>query len=758
MRPVSSRVLSFGCATLLTVAACDPSNAYGPAEPSLAPAGTTASLSSYYPPSEASGGWRKTTDASQIAGMGIDAAKLAALGSYLMALPSESYNTGVSGYTNTDKGAIVIKNGWIVGEYYNQPSAATGVYYLASNGKTLSMLLAGRMARDFTQFGFNLQSKLYDTRWLAQGFPLTDSRKADITFDQVFRHESGIIPEIEHTIASSAVQTKAGWNFQPATVGKDADFPVTAPLYYPPGNASAYTKGSAYSSVAFNHFSILFRNVSGLEPSAYLRQQILNPIGVGRMAYKTSNGMGDYVWATAGNGLASARDFARIGYLMLHEGDWNGTSVFDPSWLRQFTTSAAYRNLRSNVDCRWGAKYPGDMYRTTGSGLNWILVVPSLDLMMTFNGRTPKSQATAVDSMSLKRLFAAVTERYVACDGTVINDTPPPTNAPPSPSFTMDCTLLDCAFTDGSTDGDGNVVSWSWDFGDGATSTERHPSHLYGAEGSYPVQLTVTDDDGAPATTSRSVTVPEQNALPTAAFGTSCTRLQCRFTDGSDDSDGDVVAWSWTFGDGETSTETSPEHTYAGDGTYTVELSVTDDAGATATLSRDVTVTSTNSAPTAGFTSSCNRLSCGFTDTSSDSDGDVVAWSWDFGDGATSTVRNPSRVYAGAGTYQVTLTVTDDGGTSQQHTVPVTVTAPPAITLTATSREDATTQYMMLRWSGATSSRIDVYRNGVKLANVTENDGKHTVTKKTTAAATYVLKVCESNTSVCSNEVTLVFN
>ncbi len=224
MRPVSSRVLSLGSATFITMAACDPNHSYGPAEASLAPAGTTASLSSYFPPPETSGGWRKTTDASQIAGMGIDAAKLATLGSYLVALPSENYNTGVSGYNSTDKGAIVIKNGWIVGEYYNQPSAATGVYYLASNGKTFSMLLAGRMAKDFTQFGFNLQSRLYDTRWLSQGFPLTDSRKANITFDQVFRHESGMIPEIEDAIAPSAVQTKAGWNFQATTVGKDADF------------------------------------------------------------------------------------------------------------------------------------------------------------------------------------------------------------------------------------------------------------------------------------------------------------------------------------------------------------------------------------------------------------------------------------------------------------------------------------------------------------------------------------------------------
>ena len=141
------------------------------------------------------------------------------------------------------------------------------------------------------------------------------------------------------------------------------------------------------------------------------------------MAYKRPAGMGDYVWATAGNGLASARDFARLGYLMLHEGDWAGTRLFAASWLRNFTTSAAYPNIRSNVDCHWGAKYPSDMYRTTGSGQNWALVVPSLDLVVTFDGRTPATLAAQVDTASLSRLFAAVTERYVACDGTIVHDT-----------------------------------------------------------------------------------------------------------------------------------------------------------------------------------------------------------------------------------------------------------------------------------------------------------------------------------------------
>jgi CubicO group peptidase (beta-lactamase class C family) len=204
-------------------------------------------------------------------------------------------------------------------------------------------------------------------------------------------------------------------------VGKDAQWPQSARLAYSPGQPGTYTKGSAYSSVAFNHLSLVFRNVTGKEASVYLRHAILDRVGVGRTAYKLTSGMGDTKYAAAGNLLLGARDFARVGYLMLHEGNWNGRRIFPAAWLRRFTGSTAYANLRGNRDCRWGAKYPADLYRTTGSGQTWILVVPSLDLLLTFNGRTPASKREEINRVSLERLFKAVTQRYVACDGTVVN-------------------------------------------------------------------------------------------------------------------------------------------------------------------------------------------------------------------------------------------------------------------------------------------------------------------------------------------------
>jgi PKD repeat protein len=82
-----------------------------------------------------------------------------------------------------------------------------------------------------------------------------------------------------------------------------------------------------------------------------------------------------------------------------------------------------------------------------------------------------------------------------------------------------------------------------------------------------------------------------------------------------------------------------------------------------------------NTPPTASFTYSCTGLSCTFTDTSVDPDGTIAGWSWTFGDGATSTVKNPTRTYAAAGTYTVALTVTDNGGATGTTSQAVTVTS-----------------------------------------------------------------------------------
>jgi PKD repeat protein len=168
---------------------------------------------------------------------------------------------------------------------------------------------------------------------------------------------------------------------------------------------------------------------------------------------------------------------------------------------------------------------------------------------------------------------------------------PPQANDPPQAEFEIDCQDLRCTFVDRSGDDDGSVVSWQWDFGDGATSTQRNPSHTYAEPGNYTVLLVVTDDDGAADTRTHTANAeapppPEPNRRPDADFDVRCEELTCTFTDKSRDEDGVLVAWQWSFGDGATSSEQNPVHTYSEQGRYSVLLTVTDDDGATDTKDR----------------------------------------------------------------------------------------------------------------------------------------------------------------------------
>jgi aqualysin 1 len=156
-----------------------------------------------------------------------------------------------------------------------------------------------------------------------------------------------------------------------------------------------------------------------------------------------------------------------------------------------------------------------------------------------------------------------------------------------------------------------------------------------------------------------------------------------------------------------------------------------------------------NLAPLADFAFSCTELACGFSDLSGDVDGTVSGWSWSFGDGVSSTAKNPSHSYAVRGTYSVSLTARDDQGATHTATRSVTVTAP--FVLSGRGYRSQGTGYTDLSWSGAATATVDVYRNGVKVAT-TANDGFYTDTVD--GRGTFVYKLCEAGSTFCSNEVT----
>ena len=216
-------------------------------------------------------------------------------------------------------------------------------------------------------------------------------------------------------------------------------------------------------------------------------------------------------------------------------------------------------------------------------------------------------------------------------------------------------------FTDQSS---GQIVTYSWSFGDGSSSQEKNPQHIYAAAGTYSVTLTVTDILNRTSPYTISVTV---NQALHALFTYAVDSLKVQFTNGST---GQIASYAWDFGDGMTSNDPNPLHAYPAGGTYTTTLTVTSGDGSTDSHSEQVTVTSPVQA---NFTFAANGLTVQFTDASS---GAIAQYNWDFGDGNTATDASPSHAYATDGTYTVTLNLLGSDGSTDSHSEQVTVTAP----------------------------------------------------------------------------------
>jgi PKD repeat protein len=201
----------------------------------------------------------------------------------------------------------------------------------------------------------------------------------------------------------------------------------------------------------------------------------------------------------------------------------------------------------------------------------------------------------------------------VACGKDSNDPDPDGNNAAPTADFSSSCAGLTCSFTDLSVDSDGQIASYSWDFGGEGGSDEKNPSFTFPAEGEVSVTLTVADDGGAEDAAVRSVTltVPVAGG-PTADFSVTCSSLDCTFQDLSTDADGTVVAWTWEFSDGGESSEQHPVHHYDVSNRTLVSatLTVTDDENNTSSKTTEFTVSPAatlqcESAPGTGEFASC---------------------------------------------------------------------------------------------------------------------------------------------------------
>jgi PGF-pre-PGF domain-containing protein len=222
---------------------------------------------------------------------------------------------------------------------------------------------------------------------------------------------------------------------------------------------------------------------------------------------------------------------------------------------------------------------------------------------------------------------------------------------------------LPVVFTDSSTN---TPTSWNWDFGDGGTSAEQNPVHTYAVNGTYTVTLTATNSAGSGNLTKTNYIIVRQGIrTPVADFAGSPTEgtapLFITFVDSSTNM---PTSWDWDFGDGGTSAEQNPVHNYPASGTYTVSLTATN-AGGNTTMIRTNYITVFSSTPEASFNGSPTEgtapVSVTFIDSSTRS---PTSWDWKFGEGNTSTLRNPVHSYSVNGTNTVSLTVSNAAGNS----------------------------------------------------------------------------------------------
>ncbi|WP_153799348.1 PKD domain-containing protein [Foetidibacter luteolus] len=235
--------------------------------------------------------------------------------------------------------------------------------------------------------------------------------------------------------------------------------------------------------------------------------------------------------------------------------------------------------------------------------------------------------------------------------------------------FTADkaggCSPLDIRFTNTST-GMSASATYSWDFGNGNTSTLTNPGTTYKEEKTYSVKLTVKDA-GKAYTKSMNVTVYKKPSVDfTVDVSKGCLPLPVTFKSTSTPGDGSISNYFWDFGDGSTQPGSQPseQHTYNTPQTVTASLTITNSHGCFNTLSKSAIVKVLP--PVKADFKIDKAVLCRVTDaakfTNTSTGSGTLTYSWDFGDGKTSTDKDPSHVYGAKGTYTVKLTVKSSDG------------------------------------------------------------------------------------------------
>ncbi|XZF13264.1 PKD domain-containing protein [Chitinophagaceae bacterium MMS25-I14] len=343
-----------------------------------------------------------------------------------------------------------------------------------------------------------------------------------------------------------------------------------------------------------------------------------------------------------------------------------------------------------------------------------------------------------------------------------------------SANLTSSCSPVLINFTDQST---GGPTSWTWDLGNGTTSTQQNPSATYFAVGTYTVTLTVSNGTTTSSVQHNITVIPTPVVSFVASDSTaSCAPKAVTFTNTSVPGTTGAATYSWDFGDGGFSSAVSPAHTYTTSGVYNVTLVVTNSSGCVASITKPSYINILPN-PHANFTSA-NATGCTvpatvtFNNTSTGS----TIYQWNFGDGGTSTSASPSHTYNAAGTYTVRL-IASNGSCSDTMTktafvniAPVTAgfTAPgtgcvgQGVAFTNTSSASATT-YTWSFGDGGTSTAANPAHayaaGGTYTVKLVSGNGScsDSITKTVTINPKPTAQFSANNTVGCTTPLSVTF-
>lgn len=338
----------------------------------------------YFPPSESKGGWRyldHDDDVRRLAGMEPSKFKQVEL----------MQNQMNGGY---EFQIAVIRNGYLAWEYCSYNLQQTGTFCIYSCTKSIASLAFGMLFEDSRNavlpnaVEIGLESSAFD--YLPEAYPLSDLCKRDIKIKHLLSMTSGIAGE---DMGFYGIPYDCGHGAVEFMFGKSADRYErwASKLVCPPGEKWDYC------DPGYGHLAVIFKNATGRQMHEYVHERLFVPAGIESAYWDVIGGSGFLGPYTApGGGLhASARDLARLGYLLLRKGSWAQRQLVDPLWIETATSPSqdlnrayGYGFWTNRTGVCW-PYLPVDTFAMMGHCSNKCYVIPSLDLVVARVGNGP---------------------------------------------------------------------------------------------------------------------------------------------------------------------------------------------------------------------------------------------------------------------------------------------------------------------------------------------------------------------------------